>query len=427
MTIFGQKLSTFFNNSPLFCERHKKIRLGVECPRSLMRTESVELPRYRKTISVVEKQFDATNIKILAAMWRHGPRNLLEISRRTQIPFTTVYHRVRKVEGKGKPLACLVPRTSLLGMQRIVVLVSASAGAEEVVTTALKIPGLWRRINVCEGTFTHLSIHTVPISFLKDHRKYLQRLSALRLITRCTILPTGDYVPNFPNFKYYDSRSKSWMFPWETWLKSLKKTKPEECLEDPERYALLADRKDILMIRELEGNARKTFAELTPLLEMTLQGVKYRYDRRLGPSGLLGPIGYDIYPYPAEISAYYEIMLEFPNKSAVDKFYSLRYEMFFVHGMAKILRRNAILARTYIAQSQLTNMFSFFSDMAKAGLLVSYFPIRMIFTGRQTQTIPYELFDNEKGWVFSLPACLAKLSKLVSTSKGSSRQKRRRS
>ena len=396
-------------------------------PRCLMRTEFVELPRYRKTISGVEKQFDATNVKILAAMWRYGPRNLLEVSRRTQIPFTTVYHRVRKLEAKGKRLAYLIPKTSLLGMQRIVVLVSATAGAEELVTNALKIPNLWRCVNACEGAFTHLSIHTVSINYLKDFRKYLQRLSALGLITRCTILPTGDYIPNFPNFKYYDSRIKSWMFSWETWLSTLKKTRPSEGPEDPERYPLLADKKDILMVKELEKNARKTFAELTPLLEMTLQGVKYRYDRRLGPTGLLSPIGYDIYPYPAEISTYHEIMLEFPSKSALDKFYSLRYEMFFVHGLAKILRRNAILARTYTAQSQLSNMLGFFSGMAKAGLLVSYSPIRMIFTSRQTETIPYELFDSEKGWLFSLPACLAKLSKLVSTSKGSSRQKRRRS
>jgi hypothetical protein len=75
-----------------------------------------------------------------------------------------------------------------------------------------------------------------------------------------------------------------------------------------------------------------------------------------------------------------------------------------------------MIARTYIAQSQLSNMFNFFSEMAKAGLLVSYSPIRMSFAGRQTQTISYELFDDEKGWSFSLPACLDKLSKQVSTS-----------
>jgi len=392
-----------------------------------MRTESVNLPRYRKSIRDIEKQFDATNVKVLTAMWRHGPRNLLEVSRRTRIPFTTVYHRVRKLEAKGKRLAYLVPRTSLLGMQRTVVLVSARAGAEELVTDALKIPNLWRCASACEGTFTHLSTHAIPINFLKEYRKYLQRLSALRLITRCTILPTGDYVPNFPNFKYYDPRSTSWVFPWDTWLGTLKKTKPQESLDDPEKYQLLADKKDVLMIRELETNARKTFAELTPLLEMTLQGVKYRYDRRLGPSGLLRPIEYDIYPYPAEISAYHEVMLEFPNKSALDRFYSIRNELFFVHGLAKILRRSAMLARTYIPQSQLSNMFGFFSEMAKAGLLVSYSPVRLTLTGRQTHTIPYELFDSEKGWLFNLSACFNKLSKLVSTNKKSSKRRHERS
>ena len=388
-----------------------------------MRTESVSLRDYVKAIADVEKQFDRTNVKILTAMGRYGPRNMLEVSRRTRIPFTTVYHRVRKLEAKGKRLAYLVPRTSLLGMQRIVVLFSASAGAEELVTSALKIPNLWRCLNSCEGTFTHLSVHSVPINYLKDYRKYLQRLSALRLIRRSTIFPSGDYIPNFPNFKYYDSHTKSWMFPWEMWLGTLKKTRPFESLEDPNKYPLLADKKDILMIRELEKNARKTFAELTPILEMTLQGVKYRYDKRLGPSGLTGPISFDIYPYPAEISAKHEIMLEFPNKIALDKFYSLRHEMFFIQGLAKILRRDAILACTYTPQSQLSYMFSFFSEMAKAGLLVAYSPIRMRLAGRQAETIPYELFDDKKGWLFSLPACLAKLSKLVSTSKVMSKEK----
>jgi DNA-binding Lrp family transcriptional regulator len=401
----------------------RRTELRLEVSRFQMRTESVNLARYRKGIRDIEKQFDATNVKVLTAMWRHGPRNLLEVSRRTRIPFTTVYHRVRKLEGMGKRLAYLVPRTSLLGMQRTVVLVSARAAAEELLTDALKIPNLWRCVNACEGTFTHLSIHDVPTNCLKDYRKYVQRLSALRLTTRCTILPTGDYIPNFPNFKYYDPRTTSWTFPWDTWLGTLKKARPHESLEDPEKYQLLADKKDILIIRELEKNARKTFAELTPLLEMTLQGVKYRYDRRLSPSGLLKPIEFDIYPYPDEISAYHEVMLDFPNKSALDKFYSLRYEIYFVHGLAKILRRNAMFVRTYIPQSQLSNMLDFFSEMAKAGLLISYSPVRMTFTGRQTQTIPYELFNNEKGWLFSLPACLTKLSKLVSTDKRSSRRR----
>lgn len=383
----------------------------------LLRTESVELPEYFKTIREVEKQFDSMNVKILLAMWKFGPRNLLEVARRTQIPFTTVYHRVRRLEAKTGRIAYLVLRTSLLGMQRIVILVSANAGDEELVTQALKIPNVWRSISPAEGAFTHLSIHTLPMNSIRDFKKFIRELSASGLITRYQIIPTGDYVPNFPNFKYYNPRAKSWAYPWEKWLSSLRKVRPHETLEDPEGYPLLADKKDLLILKELEKNIRTRFSELTPILGMTLQGVKYRYDRRLKPAGLLGPVGFDVYPYPAEISAYHEVMLEFADRNAMNKFYSLLDEMFFVHGVAKILGRNSIIARTYIAQSQLSNMFAFFSEIAKAGLVSSYSPIRMTFTGRENQTISYELFDDEKGWQFRLPECLTKLSKLTATSK----------
>ena len=65
-----------------------------------MESEYVQLPNYFKGIAETEKQLDPTNIKILTAMWKHGPRNILEVSRRTRLPFTSVYHRVAKLEAK---------------------------------------------------------------------------------------------------------------------------------------------------------------------------------------------------------------------------------------------------------------------------------------------------------------------------------------
>lgn len=259
-----------------------------------MKPEYVHLPHYFKSIREVEKQLDVTNIKILSTMWKFGPRNLLEVSRRSGIPFTTVYHRVRQLEAKSGRLAYAIPETSKLGMQRVVVLVSA--GAAELVTVALKIPNLWRSINPCEGAFTHLSVHSVPIKFLKDFRKYIRQLLTSGLVTRFKIIPTGDHIPTFPNFKYYDIRKKKWEFPWHAWLRTLRKMKPHETLEDPKSYPLLADKKDLLIINELELNVRKTFAEIAPVLGISLRGVKYRYDRRLIPSGLLRHYALDIYP-----------------------------------------------------------------------------------------------------------------------------------
>lgn len=380
--------------------------------RPMVGTETIHLPNYFKGIKEVGKQLDPVNIKILTAMWRFGPRNLLEVSRRTGLPFTSVYHRVAKLEAKSGRVAYVVPQTSRVGMVRVLVLVTATAGSEKLVTTALKIPNLWRFINTCDGTFTHLSAHTVPIKFLKDFRRYIRELSKLGLVHQCKLILTGDHIPNFSEFRYYDPNSQHWTFPWQQWLTIIKKPAPNQRIEDPKGYPLLADKKDLLIIKELEKNGRISFANLAPILGLTLQGVKYHYDKRLIPSGITRYFSFDVYPFPVEVSAVHEIMLEFTSGQAMNKFYSAMNKLFFVHDLAKVLGENALVIRTYIVQTQVPNMFAFFSEMATAGLLRSYSSVRLNLAGRETQTISYELFDDEEGWTFDVCRCLLELRTL---------------
>jgi DNA-binding Lrp family transcriptional regulator len=378
-----------------------------------MRNEIFQLPPYFKRIREVEKQLDQTNIQILSAMATFGPRNLLEIARRTKLPFTSVYHRVAKLEAKTGRIAYLVPQTSRLGMVRIVQLNAAKAGVEDVVTEALKTPNWWRFINRCEGAFTHLSVHTVPVNFLRDFKNYMQRLSKLELVTQLKIIQTGDYVVNPKKFSYYDPDRKEWKFEWTRWGNTLNSIKDERKIEDPDGYPLLADKKDLIIVKELEKNARISFAKIAPLVGISLQGVKYHYDNRLVPSEIIRYFDYDVFPYPLEISAYIELMLEFTSNESMNKFFAILTELFFVLGVAKVVRANALIVRTYIPESQLRNMFSFFSEMAKGGMLKSFSSVRLEFAERETQTLSYELFDErEKGWMFDAGSCLSKLDQL---------------
>ena len=378
-----------------------------------MKARTVHLPWYFKGIREVERQLDRTNVKILSAMWKYGPRNLLEVSRRIEIPFTTVYHRVSKLETASGRLAYLVPRTSRMGMVRVVFLAAANPGCEGLLTDALKVPNLWRSINTCEGPFTQLSVHTVPVQFLKDFKIYAQRLLQLGVVKRYRLIRTGDHVTTFPNFRYYDQSSKQWAFQWKRWLTRLREAKPGEELVDPEEYPMLADGKDLLIVKELEKNARTSFADLAPVLGISLQGVKYHYDKRLVPSGIIQYFAFDVYPHPVEVSAYHESMLEFTSKEAMNRFFSLRGELFFVHGVAKVLGRNELIVRTYTPGSELRDMFTFFSEMAKADMLASYSSVRLDFAGREAQTISYELFDEHRGWVLDPKRCLLALSDLA--------------
>jgi DNA-binding Lrp family transcriptional regulator len=380
----------------------------------MLRVEKVRLTDWHKGIREITKQLDRTNVKILSAMWKYGPRNLLEVSRRTGIPFTSVYHRVAKLETKSKRVAALVPQVSGLGLVRVVVLVSANPGCEDIVTDALRVPNYWRSVNRCEGIFTHLSVQLVPAKFLKQFKQYIKRLQELDLTTKANIIPTGEYIPNFPNFKYYNPTNNEWTFQWGNWLSTMSK-KPTESIEDPKNYDIHADKKDMLIVRELEKNGRKSFAELAPLLSISLQGVKYHYDKKLVPTGIVKHFGFDLWPYPEEVSAYHEILVNFRNSQDMNRFFTLVRELFFVLGVAKVLHQNGLVVRTYTLQNQVPSLFDFLSEMAQRGHLESYSAIRQNFVDRHVRTISYELYDEENGWVFDLKKDLAELSRLART------------
>ena len=375
-------------------------------------TETVRLEeQYAAVEQKILKDLDSMNIKIFSAMWKLGPRNLLEVSRQTGIPFTSVYHRVERIEREGE-LVYLVPRLSKLGMMRVVVLVAARLGCEEAVTKALTIPNLWGSISTCEGTFTHDSVYSIPVQFINEFREYIRQLAQSGLITRFKIIPTGDYVPNFPDFSYYDALAHQWKFEWDRWFSDIVDANPTTSFQDPESYNILVDKKDLLIIKELEKNYRKSFADLAPIAGISLHGVKYHFDKKLVPDGIIQNYQFNVVPYPKEVSAFHEIMLEFNSELDMNKFISVLLRLFFVIGVSKVLKRNAILIRTYMLELQLPKLFAFFSQLAKAGCLQSYSLVRKDFQSRRTQTVSYELFDDEKGWTFNLEKSLEELHKL---------------
>jgi hypothetical protein len=125
--------------------------------------------------------------------------------------------------------------------------------------------------------------------------------------------------------------------------------------------------------------------------------------------------GFDVWPYPEEISAYHEILLNFKNSQDMNRFFSLRKELFFVLGVAKVLNQNELAVRTYTLQNKVPSLFTFLSEMTQRGHLESYSAIRQNFVDRDVRTIPYEMYDEESGWVFNLKKDQAELSKLART------------
>jgi len=365
-----------------------------------------------KSIREVSKQLDPTNIKILSTMAELGPRNLLEVSRLTGIPFTTVYHRISKIELKSGRVVSLIPNVAKLGMVRLVVLVASKPGLEDTVTQALRIPNYWRTIERCEGAFTHHSIQTVPVKFLKAFKDYISTMYAMNLIKSFRIIPTSDSYSIFADFSSYSSASGEWTFHWDEWLNDLKTRTPTKAIRDQQGDPMSVAKVDLEIISELERNGRMNFTDIAQRIGASPQAVKYHYDNRLVPSGALGQFHFDVAPYPIEFSAYHEFMLEFPDSTTMNRFFSLAERLFFVDHVSKALRKTTLLVRTRMISSQVENMFAFFSEMVNGGVLTSYSAVRLNMTSRLQQTISCELFNDAEGWKWDVYNVLLELNKL---------------
>jgi DNA-binding Lrp family transcriptional regulator len=357
-------------------------------------------------------ELDPTNMKILSTMARIGPRNLIEVSRLTGIPFTTVYHRVAQMESKNEQVVHLLPNVSRLGMTRVIVFVAAEAGLEDSVTQALKIPNYWRTIERCEGDdFTHHSIQTIPTKYLKEFRQYVSTMLAKKLIKAHRIIETGKTFPIFPDFSSYDYSSGKWVFDWEGWLIALKNAGAEP-IKDPRQDLVEVEKIDLEIIASLELDGRMKFTDIARKRGCSPQTVKYRYDNKLVPANIVNTFDFFVMPFPLEISSWHEFTLEFPEAASMSRFVALARKLFFIHQLTKALRKNTLLARTMIINSQVEKMFAFLSEMVNAGQLTSYSAVRLKMDCRISQTIPYELFDSVKGWGWDVYKNLLELNKL---------------
>jgi len=380
-----------------------------------LKTETVRVfypSALTKSIREVLKQLDPTNIKILSTMAVVGPRNLLEISRITGVPFTTVYHRISQIESKSERVVRVLPNITKLGMSRMMVLVAAKPGLEDIVNQALRIPNYWRSIERCEGAFTHHSIQIVPTKFLKEFREYISTMQAMNLIKSYRIIQTGNCYPIFPDFSNYECGSAEWIFEWEGWLKSVQTETPTETIQDERAESLPVERLDLEIISYLEENARMKFTDIADKINTSPQTVKYRYDHKLVPAGAVGTYDFLLTPYPMEVSSFHECMLEFSDEESMNRFFSVAKKLFFIHQVTKALRRNTLVVLTRIIDSQVENMFTFFSEMVNVGQVTSYSSVRLNMSSRSWQTISYELFDDISGWQWNRYDLLLKLNKL---------------
>jgi DNA-binding Lrp family transcriptional regulator len=275
------------------------------------------------------------------------------------------------------------------------------------------IPNYWRTVANAEGAFTHYSVQAVPYPHLPKFRKYLSRLVKEGILTRYRAFQTGDVSMNFPDFDYFNPKGGFWTFNWKQWARKVERTTAKAPIEEPKGYTVQADKTDLIIVKELELDGRKKFARIAKVVGVTLQAIKFRYDRRIIPRGLIRDHGYYFPTFPQEVSDIREVKVDFRSSSSMNNFAAAIKGVPFVYSIAKVLRQNSLILRTYLPNSEFGNMFTFFSVLAAEGRISDYSSVRLHFEGMRRQTISPELFTNEEGWQYDLEGHIRQMRRLL--------------
>jgi hypothetical protein len=147
------------------------------------------------------------------------------------------------------------------------------------------------------------------------------------------------------------------------------------------------------------------------MLGITLQGVKYHYDK-LAAQGVCDGFWTNLLPYPIEFSAVYDIMIDFQNRSRMNRFFSFLDQLFFFINVTKVLGKNSLILRGFIPETQVSNMFNFLSALTRSKTISSYSVVRLRYETRESQTISYELFNDRRGWTFDYEKCVTEMKKI---------------
>jgi len=360
---------------------------------------------------------DETNIRIITLMHRIGPRNLLEIARAAGLPPTSVYDRARKLEERFMALSAANLDHSKLGLRKCITLVESNPGMEDFVTEAVAVPNYWRAITRCEGGFTHYALHAVPEGQAREFERYVAETARQGLVRKYELVWVTDYYYAFPNFRLYDPASGTWSFEWDRWSEWVREKKDPKAICDPQRYSNEADKMDLLILTQLELNARAKFSNISKLLGITLQAVKHRYDKRILPRGLIRDFVINVLPYPPELSDLYEVLLAFEDEEGMNAFFGLSGKMFPIQRTVKVLGEKKLSVRTYSPRSETERLFSMLSGLARSGVISDYSAVRIRPETQTWQTVSAELFEDKIGWKYELTQHLAALDVIVEHAK----------
>ena len=359
------------------------------------------LTKSLKLFEIIDEQ----NLKIIEALYNIGPRNLMELSRVTGIPKSTLYNRVKKIRETGVSVEPLI-NASRMGLKRFFIKLHVKPGRLSLVYDIINSTP-WRRKVVA-------SYEPYEMIFVKFYapaghdyviKKLLKRLTTLRLIKDYRIYETHEEIFGLGlSSEYVDVNEKAVKLPWHEWYHNIvnsdvwkRNSLPLNILENPQ-YEIKVDKHDVLILQYLEVDAFRDYVELGRLVGLSPATVKHHYSKHLvGYKVILGYVPRVALFHPDMLNYLYGV-IDFPDEKTMLNFVNILWNSPIMPRFARVLGDAKIIATFVIPKTEEVKFLAFMEGLVKENVVYSYTLYPIVVRTLSTWTIPAEMFT-EHSWL----------------------------
>jgi len=345
--------------------------------------------------------------KLIEAINRVGIQNVSLLSRMTGMPTETVRYTIKK----RFPKMGLKIRTplnySVLGLERYFVSMRLTQGAERSESAILK--GLSSNAFLtysCKAAVEdrHLAFFSVPVSVADEFHGFLRRLVKEDVLV--------DYDTERLEWsrhlelkrRYYDFATGGWSINWDK-IKRSGETPPAPPRNEEPSASPEIDAMDTLIIKELELDSWRNVAEIARKLRLNERTVRWHYRKHVADIALSNHVNWTSVT-PKEFTEAVGLVQEF-NSVSKKTLAKLRYLFnnfpfsWFEGGRGDgYYQVHSALPAGYLMGSLR------FLNTSLREIVESWKTWTIDLSTTRWYTIPYENFDDKKGWFFNRKAGL---------------------
>jgi len=360
------------------------------------------------------KFLDRVNAAILEGLAKHGPRNLSDLAKSTCLPLTTVRFRLNRMIKYGLLSINANLNMPKLGLIKGYLVAEALLGRHDTLFKAILNTDYWKYIIRCFGKMDgYCAYFAFPYIYRNELYEYWDEASRMKIFSKYRFfwITNSKVIP--PNFSWYDFEKKEWSFDWKKWIAEVLESSDilPGVLEDPADYSIMADKADLLILKELEKNGAVSLKELTNVVKITPQSIGNRYKKHIIQRNLIVDYNVDAYPYPLQVSDLCAFIIDFENERALAKFVNASNTKPFIVSYAKVIGKNSLIANTYILKMEFPNLIKSLNCLYSEGLIKDFFYVTLDPTSYKRQTMSYEYFENGR-WTYDLEEKIKKLKEI---------------